>query len=370
MYFILYLTERCNLACAYCDSTVARAERVKDWAYPLDELIAFLRQDPQLHLHFYGGEPLLRVDLMQAVLERTTPVHVCLQTNGLLLDQLPEALLERIDVVAVSIDGPAKITDAYRGEGTYARAVAQAQALRARGYQGHLDVRMTTSPGVSIEEAVGHFLAGGEGGDACAFRFDSIYWQLNVLFGAGLWRRDRAYIKRWFQHSYKPGITRLIDAWVAMMERDGQVRRVIPFACTMYNLLTGTRVEGVQCGAGRYAWTIATTGEVFACPVLRASPDFRAGTIQSLRPTEIQPLPGLLKSCAGCRDFGLCGGRCIYATESMRWGPDGFAMVCGATRQMFRELERVAPKVEQLIVAGRLSLEDHMQVGYDYEVIP
>ena len=42
-------------------------------------------------------------------------------------------------------------------------------ALRGRGFPGQIDVRMTTSPGVHIFDAVDHFI------DDCAFRFDSIY---------------------------------------------------------------------------------------------------------------------------------------------------------------------------------------------------
>jgi putative peptide-modifying radical SAM enzyme len=364
MYFILYLTERCNLECSYCETRTSRSERTQDIRYALDDLIAFLRQDPELGLQFYGGEPTLRLDLIEKLLDAVPARHVCLQTNAFFLDQLPERLFDRLHVLSVSIDGPAAITDACRGAGVYAEVIRQVTALRARGFPGQIDARMTTSPGVSIYDAVSHFI------DDCAFRFDSIYWQLNVLFGAAAWRRDRRFITRWIEQSYKPELTRLIDRWVAELCERGRLIPIVPFAVTVGKILSGERVKAVQCGAGHLAWTVTPEGAIYPCPVLRESPDYCIGTIASVDPRRIEPFKGLRGPCRGCEVIGLCGGRCIYASESMRWGEEGFALICGATKHMIAELERVAPRVDALVRSGRLRLEEYAHLGRDYEVIP
>lgn len=364
MYYLIFLTERCNLECTYCETKTSRSERVQEIQYDLDTLIDFLRADANLGLQFYGGEPLLRIDLIKEILSRTDPVHTCLQTNGFLLDKVPDEVMKKIDVFCVSLDGPSRLTDKMRGDGVYARAVDQSKKLRARGYTGDIDVRMTTSPGVQIYDAVNHFL--GE----CEFDFDSIYWQLNVLFGELDWRWDRKFIKRWFRDAYNPQITRLIDEWIADMKQHGRIRKIIPFAGVLNTIMSGEPVPEIHCGAGAHSWTITPDGGIYVCPVLRESPEFSVGNISSTRPSEIVPMCDLQHGCDGCEVRDVCGGRCIYASEAGRWGDEGFNLVCDSVKHMIAELRRVAPDVQKLVDDGRIDLADYADVGFDYEVIP
>ncbi|MCK5303415.1 MAG: radical SAM protein, partial [Candidatus Thorarchaeota archaeon] len=67
MNYHLVLTRRCNLNCVYChggEETGPRAEV----QYSMDDLAAFLEQDDDVQLMFYGGEPTLRVPLMKKVM--------------------------------------------------------------------------------------------------------------------------------------------------------------------------------------------------------------------------------------------------------------------------------------------------------------
>lgn len=364
MYFILYLTERCNLTCTYCEPRLSRQKQAYDIRYPLDQLIDFLAADPNLCLQFYGGEPLLRIDLIESILARVQTRRVCIQTNALLLDQIPTSLFERIDAFSISLDGPRAITDACRGDGIYDRAIAQVSALRQRGYRGHIGARMTTSPGVPIYDAVAHFI------DGCEFAFDSVYWQLNVLFGSETWRFDKRFVQRWFKRQYNPQITALIDRWLEELRDRQRLVEIIPFVTTSFNILTGRRVEQIQCGAGVFTWTVTPSGDIYACPVLRGVPNYHAGHIAELRPQDIQPLPGLRRICAECSVLELCGGRCIYASESMLWGMEGFALVCASVKHMIRELRRVAPDFQRYLTAAGIDLSGLAGVGFDYEVIP
>jgi uncharacterized protein len=363
MYYLLYLTERCNLACAYCDSVKSRERFTQEIAYPIDALIDFLARDPEVALQFYGGEPLLRTDLMQTVIERARPKRVVVQTNGLLLDRIAPELLAMIDLISVSLDGPPDVTDRGRGEGVYAKAVAQAQALRTRGFKGRVDVRMTLSPGMRVYEAVHHFV------DGCAFRFDGIYWQLNVQFHEIDWRRDRRFLTRWVRDAYNPQVTRLVDEWAQAIARDRRLYGIIPFAELTHDLLTGDRVKGVRCSAGDQMWTVDTNGDVFPCPVMRGGRELAKGSITLLDP---QTLPGTWtvgSPCDQCEILGLCGGRCLCANHQKRWGEEGFALVCETVKHLVRELTRVAPTIEGAIADGAVRLED-LAIGDDYEVIP
>lgn len=70
-YVILVPTLRCNLACGYCQvSRAAETARGYDWSEDtLAEVVAFLDREggEQIKIEFQGGEPLLRVDILEKV---------------------------------------------------------------------------------------------------------------------------------------------------------------------------------------------------------------------------------------------------------------------------------------------------------------
>ncbi len=108
---VLRLTERCNLRCAYC-----YAARDNGDCFEMDKETAFRAvelccpEGDTLRIQFTGGEPLLRLDLMEAVAaygaETGRKLILSVQTNGTLLT--PEACrrLKKIRCgVGVSLDG-------------------------------------------------------------------------------------------------------------------------------------------------------------------------------------------------------------------------------------------------------------------------
>lgn len=108
---VLRLTERCNLRCAYC-----YADRDGEPSFDMDEETALRAVElccpvgGSLRIQFTGGEPLLRLDLMEAVArfgrESGRKLTLAVQTNGTLLT--PEAC-RRLKAlrcgVGVSLDG-------------------------------------------------------------------------------------------------------------------------------------------------------------------------------------------------------------------------------------------------------------------------
>jgi uncharacterized protein len=109
-----------------------------------------------LTVYFQGGEPLLQkkfrfeeiVSGLQAAAAAAS-VELCLsiQTNAILVDDEWIGLFSRFGIhVAVSLDGPETINDAYRvdhrGRGTYRRTMVGLQRLM----DAHKDGRLKTSP--------------------------------------------------------------------------------------------------------------------------------------------------------------------------------------------------------------------------------
>ena len=364
MEFILFLTDRCNLSCRYCGEAEARDGEERDPTFHLDRLVEFLNRTPELGLHLYGGEPLLEIPLLEQLVSRVKTQYATIQTNGLLLDQVSPTALSRLDLISVSIDGDRRLTDSCRGEGVYDRVLAQAQHIRENGYGGEIHARMTVTPGVDIEKAVRHLA------HECPFEFDGVHWQLGVLFHTNdAYSESPESVRQWFQESYNPGISRLIDLWIVRMRTEGQVSNWVPFLTLMESLLSKTPVDNVRCGAGWLTWSITACGDVYPCPVMSSYPEFRLGSIETLSPSDLVPTCELEPPCPSCDIFSVCGGRCLCSNLRNLWDDAGFDLVCQSVRHLVTELRRVQPTVQELIDAEIIDLDDFDRLAF-HEIIP
>ena len=119
----LMTTYACQLACAYCQ-VLRRGEHTTKQV--IDETISFLGRSAseKLELKFFGGEPLLKFDLVKyAVLEaerrlgREKDLQYCLVTNGLALDAAKLRFLDKFPFLVVfSFDGDAPTHAAFRAD--------------------------------------------------------------------------------------------------------------------------------------------------------------------------------------------------------------------------------------------------------------
>jgi MoaA/NifB/PqqE/SkfB family radical SAM enzyme len=133
---ILAVTRRCGLRCQHCsDWDLLRP----DEALAVGEIVAIAEALSALgaaHLELTGGEPMLRLDAVEAVCHALAPsVDVWVLTSGVGLDARSAARLRAAGAVgvAVSLDhwDPAR-HDAFRGvAGTFERAAEGARAAAA-----------------------------------------------------------------------------------------------------------------------------------------------------------------------------------------------------------------------------------------------
>ncbi|NLX48858.1 MAG: TIGR04084 family radical SAM/SPASM domain-containing protein [Methanospirillum sp.] len=367
MFWHLILTDACNLCCSYCRGKAfwPHEEPGRPCAYDpslpaelsfdLEDLASFLARDPDPTLTFYGGEPLLRPDLVEEVMARLPLCRFMLQTNGLLLHLLPAATLERFHTVLVSIDGPESLTDRHRGEGVYSRVLANVKRMTAGGFPGELIARMTVDEATGIEEAVLH---------CDALPFSAVHWQIDANFWGDHSLRD---FGRWARESYNPGIRRLVDAWVSRME-DGRVPRWYPFLETTWDLLRNTPSR-LRCGSGHANYTIQTDGIIVPCPVMTGMTAFYLGHVRDADPLRIPEIP--VAGCTGCEIASFCGGRCLYGSVTEPWPPAGRAEVCSTVRNLHDALVDVLPRVRAFLEEGTITPSDFDHVRFNgCEIIP
>ncbi len=365
MFYHLFLTTNCNLACRYCSGEALEEEAPfpfgVDFLLPerfskLEELRRFLEKDPDPTLILYGGEPLLALEELRWVMDHVRARFI-LQTNGTLLHLLDRRHLAQLHTILLSIDGREETTDFFRGRGTFRRVMENLQNLH--GFKGEVVARMTVMEPVDLFEEVRWLATNGQ------FPFRSIHWQLNAGFWADSDRRDW---KRWVEESYIPGLRRLAEWWVDWMEERGEVLRLYPLLGMTKSLLDGERCW-LRCGAGHSNYAIQTDGRIVPCPAMWGMRDYYLGSIETSSPGDL-PKVFPSGSCAGCEFLWVCGGRCLYATVTRKW-ETSYSLICLTVRELVGTVLSVLPRIRRLLKEGRVRPENFEYLKYNgCEIIP
>ena len=108
---MLFLTRRCNLACRYCHMDRATEDADRETLKAGIDLL--FHSFERVELQFFGGEPLLRLDLLNWCVDYVReawsdrpPTHFVVTTNAMLLKGATlDALVERGVHLMLSLDG-------------------------------------------------------------------------------------------------------------------------------------------------------------------------------------------------------------------------------------------------------------------------
>jgi len=374
MFFHVILTTECNSQCRYCygealndvddDFSDIEVEYTlpRKINYDIDLLDRFCREDPDCVLTFYGGEPLLCLDELGQIMDKTRPKLFMMQTNGLLLDHLEPSYANRFHTILVSIDGDEALTDFYRGAGTFRKVVDNLKLIKKNGFSGELIARMTVMENTEIYEQVRWLLQNDE------FSFSSVHWQLN----AGFWKNDfaRRDFKRWSEESYNPGIRGLVEFWVNHMEDKGVVLRLYPLLGVAQSILSGEKECLLRCGGGWINYAIQTDGQIIPCPTMWGMKDYYLGHISSAHPLKLKKV-FVDQPCKSCGSLKLCGGRCLYANVMKRWGTEAYSQVCKTVQNLIDAVSEQVPRINKLIKNGRIPFRGFEYLKYNgCEIIP
>lgn len=370
--WFLTLTQVCNLRCKYCGSDEVYETDMEDlspWPMEIDYDINILKKisaesDPIIC--FYGGEPLLRPELIYKVMDMMPHATFVLQTNGTFLHTIKTEYINKMTTILVSLDGSQEVTNAKRGKNTYEKAMENIKLIRMNGYKNDLVARMTISNGSDIFRDVSHLLS--------TKAFDHIHWQLDVCWDSPAYVSWDFQFIEWRDENYLPGLRKLADNWVEEMKKSGKVQGIAPFTAMMYSLLTGEKVSHVRCGSGFTSFNVATNGDITGCPIAPDMDIYSNIKLDTFKEKEMINKAHLVSPCTkeDCDVFELCGGRCMYANGSKWWGEDGFKEVCVSVKGYIEIMREKLPIVQDLIKEGKLTVEDFHYPSFNnsIEVIP
>ena len=330
----LLTTLRCNLKCSYCSlgvgDVLGSQQKVTYSLDALDTFIATHLSGLETYVTFYGGEPTLNLDLMMAVMQRHPGYRFQLQTNGTLLDRLPDWVLAGLSNILVSIDGGEKVTDGYRGRGIYRRVLKNIAAVRGR-VGGTLTARVTWSDAdTSFEEL-----------DRLTQHFDYVYFQFVAQDGA---YAPEAVAKK------RAVMTQLVQKFFAgetlypFIPIMGTVRNKVLPSCAQerYSGLT-------QCRASTHILNVMPDGKIYPCPDLMYLPEMLQGDVVGnwLKRSPLQPHPDM--PCERCAAFAYCRGNCMknlhlaYVKGDAAYRENVVEPICELVKFLGEEVDRHDP---------------------------
>jgi len=330
----LLTTLTCNLKCSYCSlgvgDMVGSQGKV---SYTPDVLDAFIKRhlsEHEIYVTFYGGEPTLNLSFIEEVMARYPTFRFQLQTNGTLLDNLPDNVLANLSNILLSIDGGEAITDGFRGRGVYRQVVKNTQTVRDR-MTGTFTARVTwSSEETSFEEL-----------DELADTFDYVYFQ----FVAGEGTYTPAAVEK-----KKAVITQLVDKFFS----SDKLYPMIPIMGIVRNKVLPTRATELyhgktQCRVSTHILNVMPDGKIFPCPDMMYVPEMLQGDVIAnwLKPSPLQPHPDM--PCDQCEAQPWCRGNCLknlylaYVKNDNEYRDKVVEPICDLVRFLGREIDRHDP---------------------------
>lgn len=98
--------------------------------------------------------------------------------------------------------------------------------------------------------------------------------------------------------------------------------------------------------------------------------DYYLGHISAADPLKLDKV-FVDEPCTSCNAFALCGGRCLYANLTKRWGPEAYGKVCKTVKNLIEAVLDQLSRIQELIHQGRVRSRDFEYVKYNgCEIIP
>ena len=319
---VLHVTDACNLGCRYCyygngGHGAAAKERMspETAARAVDFLMAHSGKLKEVIIVFFGGEPLLNLDLIRFIvddarkkaLEKGLRVDFAVTTNGTLFTDKAITFLKENNIgVTISMDGFETAHDRFRrfpnGAPSYGAILPGLTKFLAERGEKPVVARVTVAGGANhVPEILDHLLALGfsEAGFAPVTTGDLSY-QLSPGEMAKLLAHFKTLSDIFISHAKKDefyGFTNLIDNLVVLHEGE---RKDYP------------------CGAGMGLFSVDPKGGLYLCQRLTGEASSRMGDIFSgfdrtaLSRFRKKAFISEKKACSACWVRKICAGGCYH----------------------------------------------------------
>ncbi|HBT96143.1 MAG TPA: hypothetical protein DEB25_00085 [Desulfobulbaceae bacterium] len=342
---VLMLTNTCNLRCVYCyahggDEGATRQLPLALATTAIDRVCreAVARKQDHFRLAFHGnGEPTtawrLLTDCVAHARRAKLPARINLTTNGMWTEKQCSWILDNIDRVSLSFDGPPAVQNRQRptrrGDASHSLVARNIKALDRRGMDYGIRVTITDNSIVSLPEIIGYICQ--ETGVGTI--------QVEPAFGAGRAKTDQTALARHMAFA---------EAFMAGYDIARKYRRHMYYSGARPWLLTDR-----FCDAFASALVVTPDGFITSCYEIcdrqhELARDFIFGDIRTdggmrvdkkIRQAFVARIEERQQGCRRCFCFHHCAGDCPAKTFSVH--PRGHLRQgarCELNRTLTREL--------------------------------
>lgn len=373
----------CNLRCAYCFYTSKKAIYPDPRPRMSQEVLEqYIRQLFESHrggevtIAWQGGEPTLMglefykraIELVEEHRRPGTSVLHTMQTNGTLLDEEWAKFLKRHDfLVGISLDGPRRMHDAYRVDGsgrpTFERAMRGLRLLQKHGVEHNVLVAVNRANGSAPVE-VYRFLR--DEAQATWMQFIPVVERVGEDGRTPDPTGSRVSERSVLPDQFGRFLSGAFDEWV---HRDVGEVFVTTFEATLRNWVgmgsSGMCVFDGTCGRGP---VLEHNGDLYSCDHF-VEPRHRLGNITERHMADLMTSPqqaafglekrsGLSQTCRECDVYFACRGECPKNRFSTSPGGDpGVNYLCAGYKEFFHHVSFPMNLMAGLIRRGREARE-------------
>lgn len=329
---VLPVASNCNLTCPYCFAKPdGKNMNFKDFTEKdVDRLLLVIKKKKQsgkLHIAFFGGEPLLRTDIMRYTIEQAPKVCsnidmvYSVTTNGTLITPKTAKFLKDNDIsVLLSIDG-------YDNEYNY---------RKFKNGKSSVDRVLNSIEILKKEEVPFEIRATLTSDNPYIYETFLFLEQLEVPFTLTFAYDSENKTHKDLTHYNSLSFLRIKDAFEKLFQyyRD-KIKAKEPFQNKLiwdyFSILENRTRQEYSCAAGRTYHTIMADGSMYSCAHLMNEKECALGNISdwpfgtetealSFMPAKIDEI----ENCHDCWAQQLCHGGCASQKYSMgrtAWQP-------------------------------------------------
>ncbi len=280
----LHICHDCNLSCKYCFAGKGKYKGKAEYMSEevalkaVDFLIANSGNRKILEMDFFGGEPLLNLDVVKKTVDYAKKQGAkhgktflfTLTTNGVLLDdQTVDYLNREMENVVLSVDGRKEIHDGVRqtinGKGSYEVIIDNIRKFVQKRGDKHYYVRGTfTNKNIDFANDVVALADMG---------LDQISLEPVVLD-----KKAELYIGEELLPSIREEYRRLANIY---LERKKNGQKLFNFFHFNIDLEGGVCLKKrvSACGAGNEYFSVTPSGEIFPCHQFASYPQYKMGNV-------------------------------------------------------------------------------------------
>ena len=337
---LVVLSEKCNLNCSYCGVDKWSKLSIDPYLY-LDEFRKMRERFPDetIKIDFFGGEPLLQMDLIKIILDgvkHDDNLKLFMPTNGLLLDEKKvQFLIDNNIEVSLSFDGLWQDRNRLQlnGKKTLHRFMEMRDMFRQ-------------IPGVNCHTMITK---------GCYNLLENHLWirdnfgfnpELTLVRDVGTWDQDSV-------DKLKVGITEMFD-WYIENPEQGMPYFVL-FYLRHFLDYHGKGVTTDNCGAGTHMFMFSEN-KVVPCTRFKDSPDM----------VEEIPKYAQMPVCQTCEVKNYCKKGCLFE-QIKNQGP--IVELCDIYKYTYREVKRMTSALknnEFFKQVVREEMEKEYEDGYEY----